>query len=107
MKALYPGSFNPWHAGHQDVLDKARRLFGEVDVLKVTKDTGLLSTYLKDKDYAVIVRGLRNGQDLEFEKSCQYWYEDLGITIPIVYFITNRNLCHISSSAIRSMDGLK
>ena len=30
---LYPGSFNPWHIGHQDVLDKACKVFDMVFVL--------------------------------------------------------------------------
>ena len=35
------------------------------------------------------------------------WYEDLGLTIPIVYFICNSTLCHISSSAIREVERIK
>jgi pantetheine-phosphate adenylyltransferase len=107
VKALYPGSFDPWHEGHENILQKAKKVFDVVDVLTITKDIGLLSTWLKDKDYQVIIRGIRNSNDLEFEKSVQYWYEDLGITLPIVYFICDRKLVHISSSAIRSMEGLK
>lgn len=30
---LYCGSFNPWHVGHQDVLDKALTVFDKVVVL--------------------------------------------------------------------------
>jgi len=34
MKAgLYCGSFNPWHVGHQDVLEKACKVFDKVVVL--------------------------------------------------------------------------
>jgi phosphopantetheine adenylyltransferase len=103
-KAIYPGSFNPWHAGHQDILDKAKKVFDQVDIVTYGKDfTCLLSLYLKDKDYCAIVRGLRSGYDLQYEQNQQYWYEDLGITIPVVYFITDRKLGHISSSAIRAI----
>lgn len=103
-KAIYVGSFNPWHEGHQDILDKAKKIFDKVDVIKYGKDfTGLLSDYLKDKDYCAIIRGLRNGYDLQYEQNQQYWYEDLGINLPVVYFITDRKLAHISSSAIREI----
>lgn len=32
-KALYPGSFNPFHEGHLNILDKALKLFDEVIVI--------------------------------------------------------------------------
>lgn len=107
-KAIYVGSFNPWHSGHQDILNKATAIFDQVDVITYGKDfTGLLSEYLKGKDYCAIVRGLRNGYDLQYEQNQQYWYEDMGITIPIVYFITDRRLGHISSSYIRAVEDAK
>ena len=28
--AIFPGSFNPWHEGHEDVLDKALKIFDKV-----------------------------------------------------------------------------
>lgn len=28
--AIYPGSFNPWHEGHDDVLHKALKMFDQV-----------------------------------------------------------------------------
>lgn len=31
-----PGSFNPWHAGHQDVLDKALKVFDRIVILQLT-----------------------------------------------------------------------
>ncbi|MFI7608182.1 pantetheine-phosphate adenylyltransferase [Micromonospora sp. NPDC049366] len=33
IRAVYPGSFDPFTEGHLDVLDRARRLFDEVVVL--------------------------------------------------------------------------
>lgn len=53
-----------------------------------------------------IIRGLRNGHDLQYEMSQQYWNEDLGLDIPIVYFICDRSLSHISSSTIRALEKL-
>lgn len=52
-------------------------------------------------DYA-IVRGLRNEQDFCAEQIQYYWYQDLGIKMPVVFFISDRALVHISSSAIRA-----
>lgn len=140
-RAVYPGSFNPWHKGHTDILKKAARVFDDITIAvgvnpaKLTDDistrmvklnqqidelititpelkdvrivvcyfTGLLVDFIGDKNVSVI-RGLRNGSDLEFETAQQYWNEDLGMTAPVVYFVTDRSLVHMSSSALRMID---
>lgn len=132
--AIYPGSFNPWHGGHIDILDKALKVFDQVIVAvgsnpekelragNLSRELfypydgrviflefdGLLTSFIKKLDddgchVSAVVRGLRNGQDFEFEKTQQYWNEDLRLSVPTVYFICNRNLTHISSSAIRQV----
>lgn len=136
---FYPGTFNPWHQGHKDVLDKALKIFDVViiahginadktvdyydvpmhelvneygDSILFYTFQGLLVDALNDlarDGYNVtgVVRGLRNGNDLQYEMNQQYWNEDLGLTIPIVYFITDKALAHISSSAIRGINRVK
>lgn len=45
--ALYPGSFDPFHLGHLDVVEQAAALFGEVVIAVMhnpDKPTGTLST---------------------------------------------------------------
>jgi len=124
-KAIYPGSFNPWHKGHRDILDKALKIFDKVivaqfgydknlpDELYNRKDVdvfvfdNLLPELLKHKKVDAVIRGLRNGMDLQYEQNLLYWYEDLGMKIPVVYFVCDRNLAHISSSAIREIDKIK
>lgn len=130
-RAVYPGSFNPWHVGHNDVLKKASTLFDEIVVLNYDKDLNplkpwgaasvpikmgkckivyesfnyFLTKYVEDNDVEAVIRGLRNGHDLQYEMNQQYWYEDLGLDVPVVYFITDRKLGHFSSSAIRQIEG--
>lgn len=46
MRVIYPGSFDPLHVGHIDVITQAHELFGEVVVAVMhnhAKTTGLLS----------------------------------------------------------------
>jgi len=122
--AIYPGSFNPWHDGHDDVLEKALKIFDHVIIaigqnpnkeglsqvfkfndekITVIRFTGLLTDFVKEQKACAVIRGLRNGNDLQYEQNQQYWYEDLGLKVPIVYFIADRALGHISSSAIRAL----
>ena len=134
---IYPGSFNPWHKGHEDVLKKALQVFDQVLIVEGTnpekqttyfhlpdeiKETygdrvivGGFSNLLVDAiesfshqyNIVAVIRGLRNGSDLQYEMNQQYWNEDLGLKIPVVYFITDRSLSHISSSAIRGIERVK
>lgn len=137
--AIYPGSFNPWHEGHQDILEKALQVFDRVILARAQNPDpkkseirqswseceiperlvqkiifveiqGFLHKYVEVStayEISAVIRGLRNGYDLQHEMNQQYWYEDLGLKIPVVYFITDRKLGHISSSAIRDIRRFK
>lgn len=135
---FYPGTFNPWHRGHEDVLAKALKVYDKVvvafginkakfkeldtpetliellknaygDRIDVIVYDSLTVTAVADYEQRTgtkitgIVRGLRNGADLQYEMNQQYWNEDLGLVAPVTYFITDRKLSHISSSAIREI----
>lgn len=129
-RAIYPGSFNPFHEGHLNVLEQACLIFDKVVVARpnegasdvelllnhplfetkqvnVIEFSGLLVDYVNANQYCAIIRGLRNPNDFEYEKTSLYWNQDLGLTIPTLYFITNRGLVHISSSAVREVNRLK
>lgn len=132
--AIYPGSFNPWHIGHEDVLKQALQIFDKIHIIQMTNpdkepsveidsatllekypnklcfsflSNRLLANLIAVESSTCIIKGLRNGQDLEYETSMKYWNEDLGLKIPTCYFICNRNLRHISSSAIRQVEKFK
>jgi len=138
--AIYPGSFNPWHKGHEDIVKKALEVFDVVHIamginpekklseikgipsnktygvfgnkIVCSKYKGLLVDHIsfletKGIKISAVIRGLRNANDLLYEQTTQYWNEDLGIKIPTVYFVSDRKLLHISSSAIRSINTFK
>jgi len=134
MKLLYPGSFNPFHIGHLNIYKKASKL-GIVELVVPIETTayahnvsisefsndnitnnatilvryfnGLLIDLVNKIKPDAIVRGLRNGNDLQYEMNMQYWNEDLGIEIPTIYFICDRRYSHISSSSIREFNKYK
>jgi len=152
-RGLYPGSFDDWHPGHEDILNKSLNLFDYVTVLLclnagkvgssredyvealraqgermlvlneyLTPKYGVdrvyvahwaksLKEYLDEKawrqqPFSGIIRGLRNGHDLQYEMNNQYWAEDIGITTEFVYFMTARDKSHYSSSAIKTIKSL-
>jgi len=127
--AIYPGSFNPWHIGHVDILNKALNVFDKIIVARgknpekevgscllelkklidnkrvdVIQFGGLLVDEVRNRKVDAVIRGLRNGHDLQYEMNQQYWNEDLGLIVPVVYFICDRKLSHISSSMLRALD---
>jgi len=151
---VYPGSFNPFHVGHADIVKKALKVFDFIVILrmfnpekKYTKEeekeirgnacdyTRKIKSYFlvedrkrisvkfsaqtlkyslaerwyvhgKKFESTAVIRGLRNGHDLQYEMNSQYWNEDVGIKIPFVYFITDRKLSHVSSSSIKMVEKL-
>lgn len=132
--AVYPGSFNPWHEGHDDILQKALLVFDNVIIaqgvnpdkpisanaklplrakamwgnrIQLASYHGLLRDFLEGQKIDAIVKGLRTSIDFEYEKTQLYWNEDLGILIPTVYIIADRKLVHVSSSAIRTLEKFK
>jgi len=132
MKALYAGSFNPWHNGHQYVYDLACKMFGEEDVvvgigenknkdignfqkqsefLKWTMNpvikniqiyNGLTANFCKNNNIDIIVRGIRPGKSLEYEEDIMYWNKKLG-NVDTVFIPTPPNLNQLSSSVIREL----
>ena len=130
--AVFPGSFDPLTLGHTDIIDRALPLFDKIilaigtnsskkymftleerlhfltetykDEAKILVETysGLTVDYCKAKDSEFILRGLRNAQDLEFEKAIgQTNYKMAGIET--IFLISSSGLAHISSTVVRDV----
>jgi pantetheine-phosphate adenylyltransferase len=131
-KAVFPGSFDPLTLGHTDIIDRALPLFDEIILaigtnsskkymfsleerlhflketyknepkIKVETYTGLTVDFCKSQDAGFILRGLRNGQDLEFEKSIgQTNFKMSGIDS--VFLLSSSGMSHISSTVVRDV----
>jgi len=130
---VYAGSFNPFHVGHADVLHQALEVFDEVIIAvgrnpekdrevkeqfptgsnvlgnaKVVNYSGLLSDFLNSLDFysedkVFLIRGLRNGDDLQYEQNQIQFLKEMFPSLRTTFFICNKKFEHVSSSALRSL----
>jgi len=118
MKIIYPGTFNPWTIGHQNVYERACKIFGKVTVVIAINPNKTISPeaiaytleplnmsveICKDLvalDADIIIRGVRTG-DWEYEQELAQWNKILGAET--VFLPPEPSISHISSSAIREL----
>lgn len=124
MNAIFPGSFDPWHKGHEEVLNMALKDFDKVyvvimenpekpthrleieDRLKkmeylksdrviVDYHKGLATEYFPIANTSVIIRGYRNQEDFEYEMEKERRYKKQN---PNVIFKLYKGISDISST---------
>lgn len=133
--ALFAGSFDPFTTGHQAVVTQALGLFEQVVVavghnstkkgllpvesrirlindvyrgqsrVKVCAYEGLTGDFARDNGIRVIVRGIRNGSDFEFEHNMEIINRTLYPEITTVFLCTPQQYAAVSSSIIREILG--
>lgn len=123
---VYAGSFNPFHKGHLNVLEKAEQIFDKViiargvnpeknnqiyplsDNLKyrqIEYYDGLLTDFIDSLGYEVtLIRGLRNITDLQYELTQFQYMQEFKPDIKIVSIFCDKQFDHISSSTIRMLE---
>jgi len=137
MKAVYPGSFDPVHNGHIDIIERAAKIFDEVIVAvalnrekkalltceervgllkeacrhlaNVTVDyfEGLLVDYAQRVGAPVVVRGLRAISDFEYELQMALTNKRLNEKIEMMFIMASGEHSFIGSSIIKELAGLK
>ncbi len=131
--AIYPGTFDPITLGHFDVIKRALHLFDRVVVAVATSDSkqplfdiekrvamvkasvahlknvevksfnNLLVNFVKENGSNIIVRGLRNSSDFEYELQLDYVNHSINKEIETVYLMPYLEHTHISSSIVRTL----
>ncbi len=131
--ALFPGSFDPFTAGHLNILKRALTMFDEVvvaiginidkkghfsterkieiikqataglDGVKIVKYDNLTVDICRELGIRHIVRGVRNMIDFETERSIADANRRLAPEIDTVIIPTAQEYAHISSTAVRDL----
>ena len=132
-KALFPGSFDPFTKGHEDIVRRSLFLFDEVIVaignnsnkvryfaldmmvdkiqetfkaeprVSVQVFQGLTADYARQQDAGFIVRGLRNTTDFEYENSISQANHHVNPGLETVFLITTPSLSAITSTIVRDL----
>jgi pantetheine-phosphate adenylyltransferase len=125
--AVFPGSFNPFHKGHYNVLQKAEKIFDKVIIAfgnnpdkdgqrvwpvpaairnrQIEEYSGLLTDFVGAMgEDLVVIRGLRNSTDFQYEQNQYRYIQELMPNIKIVNIFCDKEFEHISSSGIRTLE---
>jgi pantetheine-phosphate adenylyltransferase len=132
-KAIFPGSFDPIHNGHVDIIKKALTVFDKLVIgigensqkqymfslekriawikeifkgeekLEVKNYSGLTIDFCKKENAQFLVRGLRSSADFEFEKSIAQTNHALMPEVETVFFLSSPPYSFIASTVIRDV----
>lgn len=131
--AVYPGSFDPVHLGHLDVIERAARVFdgvivaiarnsekeplfsiaervemlrtatGHLKHVSVAEYTGLTVTFARERRASVLVKGLRAVVDFEYELKQASMNQRLAPELDTIFFMTAPAYYFLSSTLIREV----
>ena len=82
MRAIYPGSFNPIHYGHMDIIIRAAKVFDEVVIVvnrnNQISDYTLYSLGLKDSsELEEMMKKAQKGEKIEATEKTSYTYDQI------------------------------
>lgn len=131
--AVYPGSFDPLTLGHLDIIERASRLFDKlivtvgintnkkalftterrVELIKrsvahlpnvvVQAEGGLTVRFVESVGASVIVRGIRDTKDFEYESATASMNKHLNDQIETVFLMTSPQYAFISSTLLKEV----
>lgn len=128
--AIVPGSFDPVTIGHEDIVLRAAEMFDEVVVavcnnsqkqycfdiderlylcqkafegkkgIRVVKCEKLVTQFCREYNISVLVKGIRNVQDYDYEFELAMIHRQMG-GLETVFLPCRNELSHISSKMVR------
>jgi pantetheine-phosphate adenylyltransferase len=136
MNAMYPGTFDPLTLGHEEIIDRAANLFDHLlvavanDSLKstmfelddrlklveiissrypnvtVSSYDGLTIDFAKSNNINVILRGVRNSSDFNYESQISQMNNAMDKSLQSLFFIASDPYKSITSSLVRQVISL-
>lgn len=130
--AVFPGSFDPFTKGHENIVRRCLPLFDEIIIaigvnetkkyffksesrlahiqslftdapkVKIENFNKLTVDFCKDKMAQYLIRGIRNTTDADYERSIAQMNFDLG-GIETIFLMSNPTLSPISSTIVREI----
>ncbi|HOZ90263.1 MAG TPA: pantetheine-phosphate adenylyltransferase [Bacteroidia bacterium] len=130
--AVFPGSFDPIHNGHLEIVQRMLPLFDKIIIaiginpdkkylfsleqrlnwleqvfkneskINITSYHGLTAEFCKQQQAQYMIRGLRNSSDFEFEKAIAQMNKKLG-GIETVFVISSPENAPLSSTILRDI----
>ncbi|MBP5603892.1 MAG: pantetheine-phosphate adenylyltransferase [Treponema sp.] len=133
IKAVFPGSFDPPTNGHLDIIQRASKLFDDVDVLisvnpnknymfteqerlEMLKELlknyknvqihvweGLIVNYAKEVGAKVLIRGIRSSNDFSYEFELAHMNQNLNPQIETMFLPSKEKWGVVKSSSIKEL----
>ena len=133
MKVVYPGTFDPFTRGHEDLVRRASRLFDSVVVaiadsetkrpyfsadervemarevlrpfanVEVLRFSSLLMQFVQDQGAQAVVRGLRAVSDFEYEFQMAGMNRNLYPDVETLFLTPDEKYMFISATIVREI----
>jgi len=133
---IYPGTFDPIHMGHVDIVERASRIFDEVIIaiavnidknplfsvderielavgatshfknIKALSTDGLIADLAKEYSACGLIRGLRHVSDFEYEFQMATMNNHLNPSVSTLLMVTSDKYVHINSSMVKNVSKL-
>ena len=136
VKAIFPGTFDPITKGHIDIIQRGSEIFNKITVgvykesnknlmfntkerIELIEDSiknisnvnimpysGLTVKFAEKVGASVIIRGLRIGNDFEYEREMALMNRQINPNIELVCLISSINNQFVSSSRVKEISML-
>ena len=131
--AIYPGSFDPVHNGHLDVIERASKLCDRIIVavavnhlktglfsmdervdlirraashirgLEVRTFEGLLVNFVREEKAQAVIRGLRAVSDFEYEFQMALMNRSLDENLETIFLVPSQENIYLSSRIVKEV----